>query len=718
MVRHVLDKEVSAFEFKVKKQRLEAKALPPPDNEVVDQGRWHPGPYFVSDVSQPREDDYVRKDGTTPMTGNLNLNGNKVVNLKAPTDDQDAVNKAYTTTLAGNVAQTVVAGLQGEFVKKDGSTTLTGSLDAGGYKIQGVGLPESASDAATRDYVTVAVAAVEAGLMKTNGTTPMRAALSLGGNKITNLGTPAQGTDAATKAYVDSQSATGAGDLKKDGTVAMAANFNVGSHKIINLAAPEQGTDAANKAYVDSQSGPYSGDLKKDGTVAMEANFDVGRHKIINLGAPTANTDGATKAYVDDNTFFSEDRFGNLNAHGKIIFNVHDPYNGSDLCPRDWILGKALNNNNDPNLNYNAKGKEIFNIEGTNNHEEFYAANRKFVRDYVAAHGGGGGGGSGDFKADGSVPMTGDLKMGAHDVTQVQRIEFAGGMLLGSAGIYLNDEKITHLAAPTDSKDAVNKEYIDGLGVLKKDGSVSMGGNFNLADHNLLAVKEIVFNDSGEDSAGIDMSSARIRNLPTPVQKTDAATKQYVDNHIGGTGTFVKLDGSSIMTGDLKMGGNFIENVWGILSGTGSSTFSLGHKLLVNCSGATIGPAKLGPLHYIEITELGINLNAKPIKNVSKLSMTGSIDMSDFRIANLANPAEETDAISKQWANANYARKTYVDDKSKELEDKVYSDLLPRLEKLERKNTNKVELKGIMYTDDFFLPHPTDVNIVGNLTNI
>lgn len=45
------------------------------------------------------------------------------------------------------------------------------------------------------------------------------------------------------------------------------------------------------------------------------------------------------------------------------------------------------------------------------------------------------GAGAGDFMADGSVPMTGDLKMGGH--------------------------KITNLAEPTDNTDAASKEYVD-----------------------------------------------------------------------------------------------------------------------------------------------------------------------------------------------------------------------------------------------------------------
>ena len=34
-------------------------------------------------------------DGTRAMTGNLNLNNNKIINLEDPTDNQDAFTKKY-----------------------------------------------------------------------------------------------------------------------------------------------------------------------------------------------------------------------------------------------------------------------------------------------------------------------------------------------------------------------------------------------------------------------------------------------------------------------------------------------------------------------------------------------------------------------------------------------------------------------------------------------
>jgi len=45
--------------------------------------------------------DSVAADGQTPMTGNLNLSNNKIVNLLTPTVSTDAVTKAYADALVG-----------------------------------------------------------------------------------------------------------------------------------------------------------------------------------------------------------------------------------------------------------------------------------------------------------------------------------------------------------------------------------------------------------------------------------------------------------------------------------------------------------------------------------------------------------------------------------------------------------------------------------------
>ena len=50
-------------------------------------------------AGSPDLSDYLEKDGTVTMTGNLNVGNNKIINLSKPTQDSDAVNKDYVDKL-------------------------------------------------------------------------------------------------------------------------------------------------------------------------------------------------------------------------------------------------------------------------------------------------------------------------------------------------------------------------------------------------------------------------------------------------------------------------------------------------------------------------------------------------------------------------------------------------------------------------------------------
>jgi hypothetical protein len=83
----------------------------------------------------------VAADGQTPMTGNLNLNSNKIVNLATPTLSNDAVTKAYAdalvggagsfTTLTSSGATTFTAGTASTSTTT-GTAVITGGLGVSG----------------------------------------------------------------------------------------------------------------------------------------------------------------------------------------------------------------------------------------------------------------------------------------------------------------------------------------------------------------------------------------------------------------------------------------------------------------------------------------------------------------------------------------------------------------------------------------------------------
>ena len=71
-----------------------------------------------------------------------------------------------------------------------------------------------------------------------------------------------------------------------------------------------------------------------------------------------------------------------------------------------------------------------------------------------------------------------------------------------------------------------------------------------------------------------DVDNKKLTNVATPTTNADAATKKYIDDHIGNvhqTG-YLKKDGSVAMTGDLNVGGHKITNLATPTTQTGATT--------------------------------------------------------------------------------------------------------------------------------------------------
>lgn len=118
--------------------------------------------------------------------------------------------------------------------------------------------------------------------------------------------------------------------------------------------------------------------------------------------------------------------------------------------------------------------------------------------------------GSGDLKADGTVPMAGDLSLGTH--------------------------KITNLAEPTEDTDAANKEYVDdtvttalvGNYLATGSGTYKSGASYNVTD-------TLSFKDSTGATSILTVSPSNIVSAvpvqvpEVPSNNSEAASKKYVD---------------------------------------------------------------------------------------------------------------------------------------------------------------------------------------------
>ena len=192
---------------------------------------------------------FLDTDGSYPMKGNLNMDNNRILNLPAPTGSNQPTPLAFTDMKYLHVA---------------GTNKMTNNLNMDNKKIINLRTPTSSTDAATKKYVddkTSSGGSSGSSLdlsnyLKKDGTVTMTGNLNLGNKKIVGLATPTSNTDAATKKYVDDNSG-GSPDLsdylEKDGTVAMTGNLNLGNNKIDNLSDPTTDQEAANRGWVRKQ---------------------------------------------------------------------------------------------------------------------------------------------------------------------------------------------------------------------------------------------------------------------------------------------------------------------------------------------------------------------------------------------------------------------------------------------------------------------------------
>ena len=140
-------------------------------------------------------DNYVRRDGRTPATGSINMNGNTLYNVSDPVNPQDVATKEYTDTT--NTA----------FVLFEGKYLAVGDLSMGGKRLNNVGMPIENHQVSNKFYVDTVVETVTAGdkaLRKIqDGIFSSTGDIDMGGNSIIGLPNPIDRDAAANKNYVD-----------------------------------------------------------------------------------------------------------------------------------------------------------------------------------------------------------------------------------------------------------------------------------------------------------------------------------------------------------------------------------------------------------------------------------------------------------------------------------------------------------------------------------
>ena len=232
---------------------------------------------------------YIRRDGDTPVSGSINMNGNTLFNVSDPVNPQDVATKEYADKVGGGDTA-IIKTRYGTYGSK-------GNIDMQGYTLMNVLDPADAQDVATKKYVDAANRA----FVFDNNKYLAVGEVSMGGKRLENVGTPLENFQATNKFYVDAlvEPAT-AGDkaLKKiqDGIFASDGEIDMRGNSITGLPNPVDRDSAINKNYVDN-----GGAIIKNPDGSFTAVSDIGfiGYRLKNLSNPKDKRDAINKSYVD-----------------------------------------------------------------------------------------------------------------------------------------------------------------------------------------------------------------------------------------------------------------------------------------------------------------------------------------------------------------------------------------------------------------------------------
>ena len=185
---------------------------------------------------------YIRSDGTTPVSGSINMNGNTLYNVPDPVNPHDVATKEYTDTT--NKA----------FVLYEGKYLAVGDLSMGGKRLNDVSMPLENHQVSNTFYVDTVVEAATAGdkaLRKIqDGIFQSNGDIDMNENSIIGLPNPIDRDAAANKNYVDNG---GAITKLPNGMFAAVSDIDFNGFSLKNIPDPIDVKDAVNKAYVDNR---------------------------------------------------------------------------------------------------------------------------------------------------------------------------------------------------------------------------------------------------------------------------------------------------------------------------------------------------------------------------------------------------------------------------------------------------------------------------------
>ena len=311
-------------------------------------GRYSDVHEYIKNFNQQTQSGGLKLD----VNNNYDIEGKRLANVGQGVDDDDAVVMQQIASLDTSF-ETKLTQLKADSLQIDGSSHMTGDLDLRGQKLINPGEIEmnrklitnlntdenndlsavnmitlkkfhpdvpahthevtkdidlkelfnviqskqrSLNELKTHYDSLVSFEEVNENFLSRQEEFPMQTQLNMNHNSITNLKDPEFGGEAATKKYVDDIETK----LLSDVALELIKKIDIGEidmkgERIINLGNPLYSSDAINTSYLHSFMSAY---LNTDGGT-MEGQIDMNNNKIINLPEPTSAKDAATKDFVE-----------------------------------------------------------------------------------------------------------------------------------------------------------------------------------------------------------------------------------------------------------------------------------------------------------------------------------------------------------------------------------------------------------------------------------
>ena len=414
---------------------------------------------------------YVRSDGETPLTGSLDMRGNTLYNVADPVNPQDVVTKVYVDNTKGS----------GVIGRKTGNgVSIKENLDfLGKQRIKNLPDPVNEKDAVTKEYVDTTTAP----FLKLDQTKyNTKGDIDMGGQfTVLNVKTPIDDNHIVDKKYVDEMDNLNSAFAFKNGSYYAKGGIIMRKNKLGGLREPTQDGEAANKKYVDDTTKNLF--IDENDNIAFGLNVDMEGNQILGLPEPATDQEPATKKYVDDLQTQNVDEKGNIkfgrsiNLDRNRIFSMKEPTKPSEGANKKYVddtITKRLQEENDNFLPQDPATKE-------------------YVDEAIKQVAGG------------------DILVSKEGV-----FIKANGHYRATAPLDIDNHKMENLPDPVDEKDAVNKKYIDGIveNLTLKQGLIRENGGFNLVD------------------SYINMNFNNVRNLGLPKDESDAVPRRFVDGEI------------------------------------------------------------------------------------------------------------------------------------------------------------------------------------------